>query len=148
MQALNLPRYDFRFEKRENQSYIFDNIRKKFILCTPEEWVRQNLIRYFIHEKSVPSGFISVEKEIRIHGKSRRYDIMIASNKGTPSVLVECKAPKVKISQDVFVQIAEYNIYFKVPYLFVSNGLSHYFCKINKDNEIEFLKQMPPYKDL
>lgn len=148
MQALNLPKYDFRFEKRDNQSFIFDRIRKKMILCTPEEWVRQNLICYFIAEKNVPPGLISIEKEVKINKLSRRYDIMIANKLGEAIVLIECKAPKVKITQDVFIQIAQYNLHFKVPYLFVSNGISHYFCKINKENQIEFVKQMPLFKDL
>ncbi len=148
MEDLNLPKYQFHLKKRENQIFIFDKIRKKSIVCTPEEWVRQNLIEYFIQEKKVPQGLISVEKEININGRSRRYDIMIASKKGEAVVLVECKAPSIKINQDVFMQIAEYNLHFNVPYLFVSNGLTHYFCKINENNSIDFLKEMPDYQML
>ncbi len=148
MEALNLPKYQFHLKKRENQIFIFDKIRKKFVVCTPEEWVRQNLIEYFIQEKKVPQGLISVEKEISINTQSRRYDIMIASKSGKAMVLVECKAPNIKINQNVFMQIAEYNLHFKVPYLFVSNGLTHYFCKINENNSINFLKEMPNYQAL
>ncbi|MEA1874579.1 MAG: type I restriction enzyme HsdR N-terminal domain-containing protein [Bacteroidota bacterium] len=148
MQELNLPKYKFRFEKRENQAFIFDAIRKKFILCTPEEWVRQHLIQYFIQEKRVPSGLISIEKAVHINGLSKRYDALIADKQGKPIVLIECKAPSVKISHTVFQQIAEYNLHFHVPYLFVSNGLSHYICKIDDDNKINFLKTMPEYPDL
>ncbi len=148
MQELNLPKYKFRFEKRDNHIFIFDTIRKKFILCTPEEWVRQHLIQYFIKEKSVPAGLISVEKAIHINGLSRRYDALIADKQGNPIVLIECKAPEVKISQEVFQQIAEYNLHFHVPYLFVSNGLSHYICRIGEENKISFLKVMPNYSEL
>jgi type I site-specific restriction endonuclease len=148
MQELNLPKYKFRFEKRENQVFIFDTIRKRFILCTPEEWVRQHLIQFFMQEKAVPSGFISIEKEVHINGLKKRYDALIADKHGNPIVLIECKAPSVKISQTVFQQIAEYNLHFRVPYLFVSNGLSHYICKIEENNTIKFLKTMPQYSDL
>ncbi|MDA3910452.1 MAG: type I restriction enzyme HsdR N-terminal domain-containing protein [Bacteroidales bacterium] len=148
MQELNLPKYKFRFEKRNNQNFIFDAIRKKFILCTPEEWVRQHLIQFFIQEKVVPAGLISVEKEVHINGLSKRYDALIADKQGKPIVLIECKAPSIKISQAVFQQIAEYNLHFHVPYLFVSNGLSHYICKIEGNNTMKFLKVMPNYSDL
>ena len=148
LQELNLPKYKFRFEKRENQVFIFDSIRKKYILCTPEEWVRQHLIQFFIHEKSVPAGLISIEKEVHINGLSKRYDALIADKHGKPIVLIECKAPSVNISQDVFQQIAEYNLHFHVPYLFVSNGKSHYICKIGDNNTMRFLKVMPNYSDL
>jgi len=148
MQALNLPKYEFRFEKRDNQQFIFDSVRKKYILCTPEEWVRQHLIQYFIQEKAVPPGLISIEKAVQINNLSKRYDALIADKHGNPIVLIECKAPSVNISQKVFEQIAEYNLHFHVPYLFVSNGLSHYICKINEENKILFLKTMPDYPDL
>lgn len=148
MQELNLPKYEFRFELRNHQNYIFDSVRRKFILCTPEEWVRQNLIRYFIAEKKIPSGLISIEKEIKINQLSRRYDLMIANQLGKPAVLVECKAPKIKITQDVFQQIASYNLHFKVPYLFVSNGIQHYICQIDKNQNILFLKDMPDFSKL
>lgn len=148
MQELNLPKYKFRIEKRENQTFIFDTIRKKLILCTPEEWVRQNLIQFFIQEKTVPAGLISIEKEVHINGLSKRYDALIANKFGKPIVLIECKAPSVKISQAVFQQIAEYNLHFHVPYLFVSNGLSHYICKIEENKSMKFLKEMPNYADL
>lgn len=148
MQTLNLPKYEFRLKKRDTNICIFDEIRKKYLVCTPEEWVRQNLIKYFINEKSVPVGLISLEKEIVILGFQRRYDALVSDRSGNALMLVECKAPEVKITQKVFQQIAEYNIYFKVPYLFVSNGLSHYICKVKDDGKIEFLTEMPDYSVL
>ncbi|MFP4664167.1 MAG: type I restriction enzyme HsdR N-terminal domain-containing protein [Bacteroidales bacterium] len=149
MQALNLPYYEFRMENRDGKTMIFDEIRRKFLVCTPEEWVRQNLIKYFIQEKKIPAGMIALEKEIRVHGIQRRYDAMVHTKNGLPLMLVECKAPGITIKQEVFQQIAEYNIAFAVPYLFVSNGLRHYVCHINPENrEINFLKELPAYEKL
>jgi type I site-specific restriction-modification system R (restriction) subunit len=148
MQPLNLPKYTFRFENRSNQEYIFDTVRKKFIICTPEEWVRQNIIQYLIHEKAVPTGFISIEKTIKINQMSRRYDILVANKSGEAIIIVECKSPSVKIQESAFQQIAQYNIHFQVPYLFVSNGLQHYFCRINHDKSMQFLQDIPIYSDL
>ncbi|MGM0650358.1 MAG: type I restriction enzyme HsdR N-terminal domain-containing protein [Bacteroidota bacterium] len=146
MQTLNLPYFDFRIEKRGDKTIIFDELRKKWLVCTPEEWVRQNLIKFFIHYKKVPAGFIALEKEIKVHGLQKRYDAMIHDKNGYPIMLVECKAPEIKISQAAFEQIAGYNIKFKVPYLFVSNGLTHYVCHLdtNKD-ELLFLDDLPQY---
>jgi type I site-specific restriction endonuclease len=136
-------------ENREGKPVIFDDIRKKFLLCTPEEWVRQNLMRYFIREKYIPAGMIALEKQIRVHGLQRRYDAMVHDRSGQPLMLVECKAPEVKITQDVFQQIAEYNISFGVPYLFVSNGLKHYVCHVDSTlRKIKFLKELPVYSEL
>src|SRR6056297_2274258 len=140
MQRLNLPYYAFRMENREGKPMIFDEIRKKFLLCTPEEWVRQNLVRFLVEEKQIPAGMIALEKQIRVHGLQRRYDAMVHDRNGKPLMLVECKAPEVKITQNVFQQIAEYNISFGVPYLFVSNGLKHYVCHVDTNlRKIQFL---------
>ncbi|MFO7790851.1 MAG: type I restriction enzyme HsdR N-terminal domain-containing protein [Bacteroidales bacterium] len=146
MQTLNLPYFDFRIEKRGDKIIIFDEIRRKWLVCTPEEWVRQNLIKFFIHTKKVPAGFIALEKEIKVYGLQKRYDALIYDKTGTPLMLIECKAPGVKISQDTFEQIAGYNIRFKVPYLFVSNGLNHYVCHIDTMAEkLKFLGDLPEY---
>ena len=149
MKELNLPYYRFRFKNDGTKSLIFDELRKKYLVCSPEEWVRQNLIKYLINEKNVPSSFISLEKEINLNELKRRYDALIHSHDGSPIMLVECKAPGIKIKQEVFTQIAEYNIVFKVPYLFVSNGIQHYVCRIDiEERKIEFLRELPDYQNL
>lgn len=148
MQQLNFPKYNFRFRNENGVVQLFDDVRRKYVVCTPEEWVRQNLVKFLIHEKNVPAGLISLEKEIKINGLSRRYDVLIADRSGKARLLIECKAPKVKITQDVFNQVAEYNLVFGVPYLMVSNGLQHYFCHISDERKISFLRELPDYDDL
>ena len=105
---LNLPKYPFRIKSRENKEFIFDEIRKKFLVLTPEEWVRQHFIHYLIQHKNYPASRMAVEKAMQFNGLTKRSDILIYDQKGSPEVLVECKAPHVKIDQEVFDQIARY----------------------------------------
>jgi hypothetical protein len=144
MQKLNFPPYLFRFKNSENKVSIFDEVRKKFILITPEEWVRQHVIRYLLEEKKYPKSHINVEKVIKINGLTKRYDVVVFQPNGEIIILVECKAPEVAISQNTFDQIARYNMSLKAKFLMVTNGLSHYFCKMDFENEkYEFLKDLP-----
>ncbi len=146
MERLNLPYFDFRLENRGDKTMIFDPIRRKWLVCTPEEWVRQNLMQYLVVHKNVPPGLIALEKEIRVNDLQRRYDAMVHDKNGNPVMLLECKAPSVKISQQVFQQIAGYNVAFKVPYLFVSNGLKHYACHVDyKAGEMSFINELPGF---
>ena len=136
MIKLNLPEYDFKTRVNESgKTEIFDSVRKKYLLQTPEEWVRQNFIRYLITEKSYPSSLILIEKGLNIHQMKRRFDAVVYTNSGQPAMLIEFKAPQVKINQKVFQQIANYNLQLRVKYLLVSNGLKHYCC------EMDYLKQ-------
>ena len=149
MQQLNLPQYPIKLKEEKGTKYIFDPIRKKYLVLLPEEWVRQNFIQYLINEKSFPSTLIAIEKGLKLNELQKRADIVIYDNKGQPIVLIECKAPKVKINQEVFEQVARYNIVFKVPYLVVTNGIEHYCAKVNFElNSFEFLKELPSYKEL
>jgi type I site-specific restriction endonuclease len=148
MQRLNLPYFDLIMENRGDTTMVFDEIRKKWLVCTPEEWVRQNLMKYLIREKKVPPGLIALEKEINVHGLQRRYDAMVHNKFGKPLMLVECKAPSVKIIQAAFQQIAVYNTAFKVPYLFVSNGLKHYMCYVDHEKgELRFMEDLPAFAE-
>lgn len=128
MQNLNFPTYSFRLKNSENNTHIFDVIRKKFVVLQPEEWVRQHCVQYLIQEKNYPISLINVEKVILINGLKKRYDIVVFNPDGSLAVVVECKAPKVQISQSVFDQIARYNLTLKASYLMVTNGLNHYFA--------------------
>ncbi len=149
MDQLNLPQYSFKTTIREQRKYIFDTIRKKYVLLTPEEWVRQNFIRYLTEEKNYPGGLISIEKEFKLNKLSKRYDAIVYDKKGFPLLLIECKAPSVEISQQVFDQIARYNIEFKVSYLLVTNGLRHILCRIDYHSlTYDFLKEIPEYAQL
>ena len=149
MQKLNFPSYTFRFKNSENKVSIFDEIRKKFIILTPEEWVRQHVIRFLLEEKKYPKSLINVEKVLHVNGLRKRYDIVVFNPNGSIFILIECKAPEVKISQTTFDQIAQYNMTLEAEFLMVSNGLKHYFCLMDFENEkYEFLKELPTYKGL
>lgn len=144
MQPLNFPTYQFRFKSSENKILIFDPIRKKFVIRTPEEWVRQHTIQFLIHEKNIPQIRIQIEKEIQLHGVKKRYDIVVYNPDGSLHLIVECKAPSITINQAVFDQIARYNLALKATYLMVTNGLNHYYCQMDYKNErYIFLKELP-----
>ena len=145
MQSLNFPSYQFRFKNSENKVAIFDEIRKKFIILTPEEWVRQHVVLYLLTEKSFPKSWINVEKQIKMNGLTKRYDVVVFNPDGSIFLLVECKAPEIKISQHTFDQIARYNLALKAQYLMVTNGLEHYFCQMDYENKkYHFLQELPP----
>lgn len=147
MQKLNLPQVKFRIKSKENKQFIFDIIRKKFIVLTPEEWVRQHVIHYFISEKETPKPLIAVEKQLTINTLIKRFDILVFNKKGFPQIIIECKSPSVKITQKTFDQIARYNLKLNAEYLMVTNGLQHYFCKLDHENkQYKFLEDLPNYK--
>ena len=146
MQNLNFPSYDFRFKNSENKVAIFDAIRKKFIILTPEEWVRQHTIQFLLQEKKYPKSHINVEKLVKVNSINKRYDIVVFEPNGDLFLVVECKAPEVKISQDTFDQIARYNLKLKAKYLMVTNGLNHYFCQMDFEKEhYIFLEELPNF---
>ena len=130
MQDLNFPSYTFRLKNSENNIHIFDVIRKKFVLLQPEEWVRQHCIHFLTNEKKYPISLINVEKVVHINGLNKRYDVVVYNPDGSIHLIIECKAPKVKISQSAFDQIARYNLALKASFLMVTNGLNHYFLSL------------------
>lgn len=147
MQKLNFPTYSFRFKNNENKVSIFDVIRKKFMVLQPEEWVRQHCVLYLINEKKYPISLINVEKELKVNGLKKRYDIVVYNPDGSIHLIVECKAPKIKIDQTTFDQIARYNLTLKASYLMVTNGLNHYYCMMDFNAEkYQFLKDIPNYE--
>jgi len=146
MQPLNFPSYDFRFKNNKNKVYIFDVIRKKFVMLQPEEWVRQHVTHYILREKKYPISLINVEKQLKINKLVKRYDIVVFNPDGSIKILVECKAPNVKITQATFDQIAQYNMQLNAEYLMVSNGLEHFYCKMNfKEEKYTFLGYIPDF---
>ena len=146
MNQLNLPPYNYKIITKDKGDYIFDIIRNKYISLTPEEWVRQNFISFLINEKSYPKGRIGNEISMLQNGIKRRADSVIYDIYGEPLMIIEYKAPEIKITQQVFEQIVRYNMVLRVKYLIVSNGLSHYCCKIDySTNKINFLKEIPDY---
>ena len=146
MQNLNFPKYNFRFKSNENKTLIFDIIRKKFVVLTPEEWVRQHVLHFLISEKKYPVSLINVEKQLQLNDTVKRYDIVIFNKDGSIYTIVECKAPSIKINQQTFDQIARYNLALKSELLMVTNGLEHYFCTMDFENKkYLFLKDLPEY---
>jgi hypothetical protein len=144
MIPLDFPSYSFRFKNSENKVSIFDPIRKKFIILTPEEWVRQHVVEFLIQEKNYPKSYINVEKILKINDLKKRYDVVVFNPDGSIFLLVECKAPEIKISQTTFDQIARYNMVLKANYLMVTNGLNHYFCKMDFiENKYTFMQNLP-----
>ncbi|MEN8704474.1 MAG: type I restriction enzyme HsdR N-terminal domain-containing protein [Polaribacter sp.] len=146
MQKLNLPNINYKVKNSENKVLIFDNLRKKYLVLTPEEWVRQHFIHYLIDEKRYPVSLIALEKQLVINNRKKRTDILIFNKNGKPEIIVECKAPSIKITQDTFDQIARYNLKLKANYLIVTNGMQHFYCKMDFKNESYiFLKDVPSY---
>jgi hypothetical protein len=144
MQQLNFPAYGFRFKSSENKISIFDPIRKKFIILTPEEWVRQHVVQFLMNEKKFPKSLINVEKVLVLNEIKKRYDVVVYNPDGSIHLIVECKAPQIEISQETFDQIARYNLSLNATYLMVTNGLQHYFCQMDYENQAYvFLKDLP-----
>ena len=146
MPQLNLPNAVLKTKLVEGTTQVFDAVRKKYLVLTPEEWVRQHFIHYLNSEKKYPLGLMGVEQMIKYNNQSTRADIVLYSVEGKPNMIVECKSPKVKINQDAFNQIAKYNFKLKVDFLVVTNGLQHFCCAIDYNNEkITFLEEIPQF---
>lgn len=149
LQPLELPPYPFKITDDNGVLSLFDEIRKKHIIITPEEWVRQHFVQYLINQKNYPKTLIKLEGGLRLHGKAKRTDIVVFSPAGEKILLIECKAPSVNIDQKVFDQVARYNMVHKVALLAVSNGLKHYYCRIDFENkQYKFIEALPDYKEI
>ncbi|MBZ9778741.1 type I restriction enzyme HsdR N-terminal domain-containing protein [Psychroflexus sp. CAK8W] len=146
MQKLNFPEYSFKFKSKENKPAIFSILRKKYLILTPEEWVRQHCVHFLISEKNYSKNLLNEERQIQVNGILKRYDIVSFSSNGTIELIVECKAPSVDITQETFDQIARYNMALKADYLMITNGINHYFCQMDYENETYiFLETLPSH---
>ncbi len=146
MQELNLPVYQFKYKESAGKLMIFDVFRKKYVVLTPEEWVRQNFLQFLVIEKNYSPSLIVLEQRLKYNELQKRADVLIYDKKGKPLLMVECKAPEVKISQDTFDQLARYNMSFKVRYLVVTNGMDHFCCKMDYEaNSYQFLEEIPAF---
>lgn len=149
MRKLNLPDYEFRYRMEGESRYILDIFRKRYVMLTPEEEVRQRFARYLVEEKGFPAALIMTEYTLKLKDLTRRCDILVHKPVGHPALLVECKAPAVKINRETFDQAARYNQAFHVKYLMVTNGMKHYCCYLDfNTRKISFLKQIPVYDEL
>ena len=146
MQRLNLPNYSIKLKKEHNKTFVFDPIRTKYLILTPEEWVRQNFIQFLIKEKNYPASLMAVEMGIDLLNTKKRCDIVCYNTRGLPHMIVECKGPSIKITQKTFDQIARYNMKLNSELLIVTNGIEHYISKMNHTNKnYQFLKEIPIY---
>lgn len=150
LQPLNLPSFDVRVRETEDgKPGIFDIIRKKYVTLTPEEWVRQHFIHFMINSLGFPASLIVVEAALTYNRMRKRFDAVAYGPAGKPLLILECKAPAVTITQAVFDQAAMYNMTLKVNYLLVTNGMTHYACRIDHQaGTFSFLDSMPRFADI
>ena len=149
MPTLNLPSYEAKITSENGKRRIFDILRRAYVALTPEEWVRQHFINYLVNEKGYPQSLMANETQIELNGMRLRCDTVVYDKNITPKVIIEYKAPTVAITQNVFAQIARYNLVLKVDYLIVSNGIKHYCCKMDyAANSFAFLQEIPEYKEI
>ena len=149
MQELNLPKYEIRIGRKDGRLTIFDFLRRRYVALTPEEWVRQHFTHFLVEHKSYPQGLLANEVELSVGNKSLRCDSVLYDRELRPRMIVEYKAPHIKLTQKVFQQIATYNLLLHVDYLVVSNGIEHHCVKMDYENEkYLFLEDIPEYKNL
>ena len=149
MLKLNLPPANLKYRTEDKKRFVFDIIRKKYVALTPEEWVRQHIIHYFTGYLDYSPGLIAVESLVKINGLNQRADIVVHNRKGMPVMIVECKAPDVKVDNAVFGQAARYNLNLGVEYLLISNGIKHYCAKLNREEgSYRMLKAIPAFDEL
>ena len=146
MTEVKFSLYDFRTEDRDGKRYIFDEVRRRFVPLTSEEWVRQHVLHYLIYNKKFPKSLIAVERGIELNGLQKRFDVVLFSNSGKPVIIVECKGSEAKLNEKVFEQIARYNLSLQVDYLWVSNGTANFFCKIK--GGIKLMETIPGSDEL
>ena len=149
MRKLNLPEYEFKVRVQYGKPFVLDIFRKKYVMFTPEEEVRQRFARYLTGEKGFPVSLMMTEQSLKLNEMVRRCDILVHKPAGIPAVLVECKAPEVKINSGTFDQVARYNMVFSVKYLMVTNGLKHYCCYVDfGTRKVHFMEEIPSYESL
>lgn len=147
MNRLNLPEYNIKIAERNGKKVIFDILRRKYVALTPEEWVRQHFVHFIIERKGYPQTLIANEVELKIGNKSLRCDSVLYDRNMQPRMIIEYKSPSIELQQKVFNQISIYNLLLKVDYLIVSNGMQHYCCKMDYENQkYVFLEEIPNYE--
>lgn len=149
MQQLNFPQYDLSVKRNGDKLQIYDIIRKKWIILTPEEWVRQHVVHFLITEKEFPLSLVAVEKTLKVNQLNKRFDIVVFGQNGLPLVLIECKAPEVKLTENTLHQALRYNSVLQAPFIILSNGMDTYIGQLNFTNmSFSYLNAIPKYKEL
>jgi hypothetical protein len=148
MYKLNLPEFKLALRKEGGKVLIFDVIRKKYIVLTPEEWVRQHFVHYLIDQFKYPKSLFRVESSLTYNKLQKRSDIVIHNRMGKPWMLIECKAPEIKLTQKAFNQVAVYNMTIGAQYVAVTNGMVQYCFEAKKEEgkEVKFLETFPDFK--
>jgi len=140
---LNFPSYEFRIERKEDSLKIYDAFRRKWVVLTPEEWVRQHVLAFLVQTKNYAASLIAVERSLVYNTKRRRFDVLVFDKQSKPFMLIECKAPEVALTTETLIQVCTYNTVFKVPYLFISNGLSHLLFSLNEHDKYVSESEFP-----
>ena len=149
MIPLNLPSYAIKIRKEDDHEQIFDVLRRKYVALTPEEWVRQHFIHYLIEHKHYPATLLANEVKLQVGDKVLRADSVLYSTTLQPRMIIEYKAPHISITQKTFDQISTYNLLLHADYLVVSNGIRHYICRMDYEQQkYVFLEDIPEYKKL
>lgn len=146
LQKLNFPEFELKIKNDVGQTFVFDSIRKKWLVLTPEEWVRQHLIHYLVSYKNYPPALISLEAGLKYHTLAKRTDVLVYDKNARPYLLVECKSAEVIINQKVVEQVSMYNKSVEAPFLCVTNGIKHYCWAVhNASGNFEMLNQIPEF---
>ncbi len=140
--------YDFRMKDDSGKLMIFDELRKKWLVCTPEEWVRQNLIKFLVAEFDFPINLIALEKSLVLAGRNYRFDALIYNKDIFPLMIIECKAPSVKLEQAVFDQIWNYNYEIGAPFFLITNGISFVMGECRKNEDVKFFTEVKSFSQL
>lgn len=146
MDNLNLPPFDYQVRQTDDETFIFDIIRKKYLVLTPEEWVRQHFVHLMINQFNYPKSLISLETGHLYNQLHKRTDIIVYDRNAEPFLLIECKAASVELSQKTFEQVCVYNQTVKAPYICITNGIKTLCCEVNlTTNEVNYLKTLPKF---
>jgi len=146
VEVLSLPYFEFRFQEESSGIKIWDEFRRKYVVLTPEEWVRQNFLMYLHFNLNYPKSLIKIESGLKYNQKAKRSDILAYDQSGKPLLLVECKSTKIQITSKVFEQASVYNKTIQAKYLVITNGVSHFCCEQNfESGKVTFLKDLPEF---
>lgn len=144
MVQLNLPPFEYKVTKIGEKPHIFDIVRRKYLLITPEEWVRQHVLHWLINQHRYPKSLIRTESGLHYNQLAKRSDILVYDRQGKTFLLVECKASHIALTEAVLEQAIRYNAILKAPYLLISNGLEHFLYKIYQGEAI-LMNEIPMY---
>lgn len=147
-ESLNFPQLEFELKNDDGKVYIYDQLRKKHLVLTPEEWVRQHMIQYLILHKKYPKSLISLEKGLVYNQLNKRFDLLTFNQEGKPYLLIECKAPDIQLNKKVVNQVLVYNQTIQASIIGITNGKLHYFFSLDKSkNTYQQISDLPNFVD-